>query len=237
VGSSNGIKTSQGDLSTWTTRTSAGAYVGDFTGVTDGSGTNVVVVGTEGNGSRGEIQYSTDGGDTWNNASITVAPDGSPDDFQGVAYNGTVYCAIEEKTVWVTSDPTGWSTYYDLPISTGTVVAIAANRGGAGSNASFVVITEDSILRGNEDGTSWNEATPTWSGVTFVDVTYAGDKWLVCASNGEVYESRFGEVWRVFDHTSGNLYGIGTHYPYTNPSGDNYVVCSGQYGSIMLGRT
>lgn len=66
VGSAGAIQTSP-DGATWTAQTAAAAYAGTFVGVS-GNGSRLIAVGT----SALAMQYSDDGGATWNNATSSL---------------------------------------------------------------------------------------------------------------------------------------------------------------------
>ena len=166
---------------------STGSFKRIGAAATDGENT-VVLTSVQGS----VFSYSTDGGTSWTNASVSDS-----DDWIGCVWVNDKFIAIGAAGNSKTStDGVNWSN--------GTIPGTAFSD--IKVNGDVVMITNpsaDAIYISTDAGTSWTtNSTGLGSGFNFVGTS--GDYWMVCDTAGNVYESKDnGNSWAVGNNGSG----------------------------------
>lgn len=208
--------------STWTLRTAAGGYSGNFLGSCvyyyPGSGTRYQMLV----GGGGEIQYSSDGGLNWNQA---TAAGGYSGNFRAICAGAYGVGPISRM---VAVGDSGEIQYADAPFATWTKATPAGGYTGDfysvtwgpklsyenGKNV-FVAVGENDEVQYSFDGVTWYQAAsyPTVAAGHLRSIEWALPGFLAVGDNHKIISSQDGQNWvRNYpgDKPPGNLWTVGT---------------------------
>jgi uncharacterized protein YmfQ (DUF2313 family) len=158
VGISAEIQTSNDGI-TWAQQTAGSGFTGHFYGITYANGLWVAV------GTNGEIQTSPDA-ITWTRRTIGT------DDYEAVAWNGSVFVAAGDTTVARSVDGLSWST---ASLTASYLDGLYAN------NAYFVLVGWSGEIFTSLDGITWTPQTPDNPGTIddFLTVCYGNSRFVL----------------------------------------------------------